>query len=170
MDKHVSFKQKEGGILNPIISLGVTALRFGFNAKYIGYNPIIANDNSSENLKASLEKKSKKYFDYGKFNVDKAIDFLELGGKIEIDKLNIDKLKIIIDLNKFALVVIKPAFISKTGSVSMNHKVIIAGYNSKGFKILNPFNAKEELVNFDDFLLAFYAATPELLIIEPKKV
>jgi len=136
---------------------------------YIGYNPIITNNNPSDDLKKSLQEKSKTYFDYGKFYVDEALKFLELKGKLKIDKLNIEKIKKIIDENKFALVEIKPAFINKNGSINMNHKVIIVGYTKKGFKILNPSDAKEHLWDFDTFLLAFYAATPELLIIKRKE-
>jgi hypothetical protein len=166
--KHKSFG-KGDKIRNPILSLGLTALKFGFKVKYIGYDPIIANNNSNpKNLKKSLKIKSKNYFSFGKFYVNSALKFLELGGEIVIDKLNIAKLKKIIDKDKFFLVEIRPAFISKNSSVSlnMNHKVIVIGYNKKGFRILNPSNAKEYLWDFDSFLLAFYAAVPEILIIK----
>ncbi len=168
-DKHNPFQTKSEGIRNPILNLGVTALKFGFDVTYIGYNPIISNNNSSNNLKKSLQEKSKTYFDYEKFYVDEALKFLELNGKLKIYKLNIEKIKKIIDENKFALVEIKPAFVNKKGSINMNHKVILDGYTNKGFKILNPSDAKEHLWDFDTFLLAFYAATPELLIIKLKK-
>ena len=147
----------------------MTALKFGFDVIYIGYNPIITNNNPSNNLKKSLEEKSKTYFDYGKFYVDEALKFLELGGKLKIEKLNIEKIKDIINKNKFALVEIKPAFVYNRGNINMNHKVIVTGYNKKGFKILNPSDAKEHLWDFDTFLLAFYAAIPELLIIKSRK-
>jgi hypothetical protein len=168
-DKHNPYQSQNGGILNPILNLGVTALKFGFDVTYIGYNPIITNNNSSDNLKKSLQEKSKTYFDYGRFYVEEALKFLELKGKIKIDKLNIEKIKKIIDRNKFALVEIKPAFVTKRGPINMNHKIIIVGYNKKGFKILNPSDAQEHLWDFDTFLLAFYAAVPELLIIKKKK-
>ena len=93
------------------------------------------------------------------------MEFLKLGGEIVIDKLNIQKLKKIIDKDKFILVEIKPAFINKKCSLSMNHKVIIDRYNKKGFHILNP-NGRKEIYDFDEFLLAFYAAVPEILIIK----
>jgi hypothetical protein len=168
--KHKSFG-KGDKIRNPILSLGLTALKFGFKVKYIGYDPIIANNNSNpKNLKKSLNIKSKNYFSFGKFYVNTALKFLELGGEIVIDKLNIKKLKAIIDKDKFFLVEIRPAFINKSSSVSfnMNHKVIVIGYNKKGFKILNPSDGKEYLWDFDSFLLAFYAAVPEILIIKNK--
>ncbi len=168
--KHNPFQSKNGGILNPIMNLGVTALKFGFDVTYIGYNPIITNNNSSDDLKKSLEEKSKTCFDYGKFYVDETLKFLELKGKLKIDKLNIEKIKKIIDENKFVLVEIKPAFVNKRGSINMNHKVIIIGYTKKGFKILDPSDAKEYFWDFDTFLLAFYAAIPELLIIEPRRM
>ena len=168
-DKHSPFQTQNDGIRNPILNLGVTALKFGFDVIYIGYNPIITNNNSSNNLKKSLEEKSKTYFDYGKFYVDEALKFLELGGKLKIEKLNIEKIKDIINKNKFALVEIKPAFVYNRGNINMNHKVIVTGYNKKGFKILNPSDAKEHLWDFDTFLLAFYAAIPELLIIKSRK-
>lgn len=168
--KHKPFQPKNGGILNPIMNLGVTALKFGFDVTYIGYNPIITNGNSSDDLKKSLEEKSKTYFDYGKFYVDEALQFLELGGKLKIEKLNLEKIKKLIDENKFVLVEIKPAFINKRGgSINMNHKVIVVGYTKKGFKILNPSDTKEYLWDFDTFLIAFYAAIPELLVIKKKK-
>ncbi len=168
-DKHRPFQTQNDGIRNPILNLGVTALKFGFDVIYIGYNPIITNNNPSNNLKKSLEEKSKTYFDYGKFYVDEALKFLELGGKLKIEKLNIEKIKDIINKNKFALVEIKPAFVYNRGNINMNHKVIVTGYNKKGFKILNPSDAKEHLWDFDTFLLAFYAAIPELLIIKSRK-
>lgn len=172
-DKHKSFKgrkgpKRKGFILNPIISLGVTALNFGFDVTYVGYNPIIVNNNSSEDLKKSLKEKSKIYFNYGKFCVDETSKFLELGGKIKIDKLNVEKIKKLVSKNEFVLAEIKPAFVSKKGSINMNHKVIVIGYTKKGFKILNPSDAKEYFWDFDTFLLAFYAAIPELLIIKKK--
>jgi len=167
---HKPFQPKNGGILNPIMNLGVTALKFGFDVTYIGYNPIITNGNNSDDLKKSLEEKSKTYFDYGKFYVDEALQFLELGGKLKIEKLNIEKLKKLIDENKFVLIEIKPAFINKRSvSINMNHKVIVIGYTKKGFRILNPSDAKEYLWDFDTFLISFYAAIPELLVIKKKK-
>jgi ABC-type bacteriocin/lantibiotic exporter with double-glycine peptidase domain len=167
--KHTSFKSKMGGILNPILSLGLTALKFGFDVTYIGYNPIITNRNSSKDLTNSLKEKSKINFDYGKFYVDTALKFLDRGGKIKIDKLNIKKLKELLDKNKFALVEIMPAFINKKANLNMNHKVILTGYNKKSFEILDPSDGKKKLWAFDDFLLAFYAAIPELLIIKNGK-
>lgn len=166
-EKHKPFKTEEG-IRNPLLNLGVTALKFGFDVTYIGYNPIIANNNKFNNLKKSLQKKSKVNFGYGKFYVDEALKFIELNGKIKIEKLNTEKIKKIIDKNKFALIEIKPAFINKRASLSMNHKVIVIGYNTRGLKILNPSDAKEHLLDFNTFLLAFYAAVPELLIIKTK--
>jgi len=166
--KHKSFGEGEN-IQNPILSLGLTALKFGFNVKYVGYNPIISNNNSIPlDLKESLIIKSKNYVSFGKFYVDTALDFLKLGGEIIIEKLNVEKLKKIIDKDKFFLVEIKPASIDKSSSLSMNHKVIVVGYNQKGFKVLNPSNCEEWLWTFDDFLLAFYSAVPEILIIKPK--
>jgi hypothetical protein len=164
--KNEFYSTSQGGILNPILSLGITALKFGFNVEYIGYNPIILNKDNKKTLEKSLKDKSKNYFDFGKYYVDIALKFLKLGGKITIDKLNIDKIKKIIDQNKFALVEIKPAFIYNNSSLNMNHKVIIIGYNKTGFKILDPSDGKEHLWDFDSFLLAFYAAVPELLIIK----
>jgi ABC-type bacteriocin/lantibiotic exporter with double-glycine peptidase domain len=165
--KTFPFKTKNG-IRNPIINLGVTALRFGFDVTYIGYNPIIANNNSSKDLNESLKKKSKVYFDYGKFYVDEALKFLKLKGKLKIEKLNIKRIKKIVDNYKFVLVEIKPAFVNKHGNIDMNHKVIIIGYNNQGFKILDPSDSKEHVLDFDTFLLAFYSAIPELLIIKKK--
>lgn len=166
--KNESYKTKDG-IRNPIISLGLTALKFGFKVKYIGYNPIIANSNTNpKDLKKSLKVKSKSYFSIGKFYVDSALKFLELGGNIVIDKLNVKKLKEILDKDKFFLVEIKPAYINKKSSINDNHKVIVNGYNNKGFTILNPSNCEEWLWSFDDFLLAFYAAVPEILIIKKR--
>jgi hypothetical protein len=97
------------------------------------------------------------------------LKFLELGGNLKIEKLNIEKIKRLIDENKFVLVEIKPAFVNEFGSINMNHKVIVIGYTKKGFRILNPSDAKEHLWDFDTFLLAFYTAIPELLIIKNRK-
>ena len=169
LTKHSPYYSNDG-VRNPIINLGVTALKFGFSVKYIGYNPHTTNNNSSSNLKKSLKEKSKTYSDYEKFYVDETLKFLELGGELKIEKLNIEKIKKIIDKNKFVLVEIKPAFVNKWSSIKKNHKVIVIGYNKKGFKILNPSDAKEHVWDFDTFLLAFYAAIPELLIIKNKKI
>ncbi len=155
------------GIINPIISLGITALKFGFKAEYIGYNPLIFKI-GKKNLKESLQEKLKTYIEFGKFSVDKTLEFLELGGKVTIKKLTLKALKEIIDKNKFVIINLKPAFIWNTVSLGMNHKVIIEGYNKKGFKILNPSTEKSEVIDYDTFLLAFYAAIPELLIIKKK--
>lgn len=167
-DKIDSFPLQKGGLRNPILSLGVVALKLGFSVTYLGYNPTLINNNSSNDLKKSLKEKSESYFDIGKFYVDQAIKFLDLGGKITFDKLNIEKIKKLIDKNKFLLVEIKPAFVNKTSVVSMHHKVILTGYDKKGFKILNPSDAKEHTWDYDTFLLSFYAAIPELLIIKKK--
>jgi Peptidase C39 family len=167
-DKHNPFQSKTG-VLNPILNLGVTALKFGFNVTYIGNNYILTHNNSSTNLKKSLNEKLKSYFDYGKFYVNEALTFLELGGKIEINNLGIEKLKKLLDKEKFLLVEIKPAFLHKKGATEMNHKIILVGYTKKGFKILNPSDAKQHIIDFDTFLLAFYKAGPELLIIKKKK-
>lgn len=167
-EKHEVFRKNDGGILNPILNIGVAALKFGFDVTYIGYNPIITNNNTSKDIKKSLEEKSKKYFEYGKFYVDEALNFIKLGGKLKIDKLNIEKIKKLLDKNEIALVEIKPAFINNRSNMNMNHKVILIGYNKKGFKVLDPADAKEKLIDFDSFLIAFYAAAPELLIIGKK--
>ena len=169
--KHQSFG-KGKNIINPLLSLGVTALKFGLDVNYIGYNPIITNQNKHpSNLKKSLELKSKAYFDFGKYCVDQALQFLKLGGKIITEKLNLQKLKKIIDKEKFFLVEVRPAFISKNSSVgiNMNHKVIVIGYDKKGFKILNPSDCKEYNWDFESFLIAFYAAIPEILVIKKVK-
>lgn len=163
-DKTEFYKLNEG-VADPIINLGVTALKFGFKVKYVGYNPIIANNNNPS-LEESLKEKSKSYFDLGKFCVDKALEFLDLGGEIVIDKLNVQKLKSLIDEYKFILVGIRPAFIKNT-SLSHLHKVIIDGYNEKGFHILDPAG-EDYFVDFDSFLMAFYNAIPEALIIKLK--
>ncbi len=160
---------KDNDIRNPILSLGVTALKFGLNVQYTGYNPIIVNQNKyPSNLNKSLELKSKSYFDFGKYYIDQALQFLELGGKIITEKLNVQKLKKIIDKEKFFLVEVRPAFISKQSSagINTNHKVIVIGYDKQGFKILNPSDQKEYLWDFDSFLMAFYAAVPEILVIK----
>ncbi len=167
-NKHSPFNSKKKDIRNPILNLGVTALKFGFEVSYIGYEPIISNNNSSDNLKKSLEEKMKHYFDYGKFYVSEAIKFLELGGEIKLELLNIEKLKNILNKNKIALVEIRPAFIHKKGSSEMNHKIILTGYNKKGFTFLDPSDAKKHVIDFDTFLLAFYKAGPELLIIKER--
>jgi len=166
-DKDESYKSNGKVIRNPILTLGVTALKFGFEVKYFGYNPIIINKKVS-NLKKSLQYKSKHYFDFGKYYVDQAIQFLELGGEIIINKLNITTIKKLVDKNKFILVEIKPAFIENNLSLSMNHKIIVTGYTKKGFNILNPADGKKHLWDYDTFLLAFYSAVPELLVIKKK--
>jgi hypothetical protein len=147
------------------ISLGVTALKFGFKVTYFGENYILSYNNKFDDLEKSLKEKSKDYFDYGKYLVDKALYFLNLGGKIKLELLNINKIKRILDKHKFALVEIVPASIRKNGNINMRHKIILIGYTKKGFRILDPGNAKEEIYNFDDFLLSFYQAGAELLII-----
>ncbi len=155
-------------MLNPMLTLGVVALKFGFDVEYIGYHPIIVNGNKKDTLKDSLKEKSKNNFDFGKYYVDKAIEFLNLKGKITIDKLNINKIKKIIDKNHFAIVEVKPAMLGIRISLNMHHKVIIKGYNKKGFKVLDPSDAKEHLLDYESFLLAFYAAIPEMIIINNK--
>lgn len=164
-EKDESFKPNEKSLRNPILTLGVTALKFGFKVEYVGYNPIIINKNKGS-LKKSLEFKSKHHFDFGKYYVDKALEFLKLGGKITLDKLNIKTIKKLIDTNKFLLVEIKPAFAHNSASLNMNHKVIVGGYNKKGFIIFNPSDGKKHLWDYDTFLLSFYSAVPELLIIK----
>jgi len=114
----------------------------------------------------SLQEKSKRYFEFGKFCVDKALEFLELNGEIIIDKLNTEKLKKLIDNNKFLIAEIRPAFI-KNASPNQLHKVILDGYSKKGFHILDP-SGEEYVVDFDSFLMAFYGAMPEVLIIKRK--
>jgi len=164
-DKHESILLN-GNIRNPILNLGVTALKFGFNVSYIGFNPILTNNNKYKDLKKSFKEKSERFKDFGKSYVEEAVKFLELKGKIRFEKFNLEKIKKIIDKNGFVLVEIKPSFINKKSSLSMNHKIIIIGYNKKGFKVLDPSDAKEHFIDFDTFLLAFYAAIPELLIIK----
>lgn len=163
LDKN-EFYKLPNGFANPIISLGVTALKLGFKVKYVGYNPIIVN-NSQLDLRKSLEEKSRTYFEIGKFCIDKAIEFLDAGGEIIIDRLNVEKLKKLIDENKFILVEIRPAFL-KNASINQLHKIILDGYNNKEFHVLDP-SGKEYYVDFDSLLMAFYNAIPEVLIIKP---
>ena len=164
-DKHESISIN-GNIRNPILNLGVTALKFGFDVTYIGFNPILTNNNKYKDLKKSFKEKSERFRDFGKFYVDEAVKFLELNGKIKFEKFNLEKIKKIVDKNGFVLVEIKPSFINKKASLSMNHKIILIGHNKKGFICLDPHDAKKRLIDFDTFLIAFYAAVPELIIIK----
>ena len=168
--KHNPYITKNGP-RNPIISLGLTALKFGFRVKYVGYNPIIVSNNSNPKyLQASLKIKSKKNKKIEKYYIDTALKFLELGGELIIDRLNIKKLKKIIDENNFFLVEIKPAFFWKNIPLDANHKVIVIGYDKEHFKMLNPSNGQEWLIKFDSFMMAFYAAMPEILIVKSPKI
>ncbi len=162
LDKTDFFK-KEEGVLNPVVSLGVTALKFGFKVTYIGFNPIVAN-NQIGDLTASLKEKSKTYFDFGKFTVDKTLEFINLGGDYKIERLDIKKIKSLIDKHKFIIAEIRPAFITNS-FLSNIHKIIIDGYNKSEFHILDP-SGKKYYVPFKSFLMAFYAAMPEILVIE----
>jgi|SRR3989344_4535694 len=65
LNKNEFYKENDK-VTNPIISLGVTALKFGFKVKYVGFNPIITNDLSGD-LRKSLGVKSKKYIEFGNF-------------------------------------------------------------------------------------------------------
>ncbi len=165
-EKHKPFLINKTKILNPIISLGLTSINFGFKVKYVGYNPLIANKNKSNCLKKSLREKLKNYDYYGKFIIKTSLEFLEKGGKIKIEKLTINKIKKLLDKYKFLLTEIKPAFINKNLSMKANHKIILIGYTKKGFKILDPGNGKPHIYSFDSFILALYTAIPELLIIK----
>jgi hypothetical protein len=167
-DKHESYFPKPDNMLNPILNLGIAALKFGFDVKYLNYHPILANGNSKKTLEESLKEKSKNYFEFGKYYVDKGLEFLEKGGEIIFDKLNAEKIKSILEEGNFPMIQIKPAFINKNANINMNHKVIVSGYTEKGFKILNPSDAKEYFWDFDIFYLAFYSSIPEMLIITPK--
>lgn len=169
-DKHDTYRMgQDGDILNPVLNLGVTALRFGLDVTYVGYNPIIFSNNSSKDLRKGLNDKSKKYFGFGRYLINEALKFINLDGRIKIDKLNVKKIKKIIDKDKFVLVEIKPVYLHGKGQINMNHKVIINGYTKKGFKVLDPSDGKETIWDYNTFLLSFYAAIPELLIIKPKR-
>lgn len=163
-----NFISEKWGLQNPQINLGVVALRLGFDVTYIGESHIISYNNQFEDLKKSLKEKSNNYFDYGKFCVDSALEFLKLGGEIKTEVLNIEKIKKILDKDKFALVEIVPASIKKRGDINMRHKIILIGYTKRGFRILDPGDAKEHIYPFDDFIIAFYQAEAELLIIKQK--
>jgi hypothetical protein len=161
-EKH-EFYSKENTVANPLISLGVTALKFGFKADYIGYNPIIAKD--SERLEESLENKSKTYFGIGKFYVDSTLEFLKLGGKVKIERLNSGKLENLIDRHKFILIGIKPAFLDSKAPPHLSHKILLDGYNKKTFHVLDPADGKARNISKGNLLMAFYADMPEALII-----
>ena len=169
-EKTKPFTSENTGILNPILNMGITALKFGFDVTYIGYEPTITQNNSSEDLLKSLKQKSKTYYGYGKFIIDNSLEFIKLGGKIKIDIPNIEKIKKIVDKNKFIIVEVSPIFLNKNATNrNMRHKIIINGYTKTSFKVLDPSKARKYNLNFDKFLLAFYSANPELLIIKPKK-
>jgi len=163
------FHSNSGGVMNPLLSLGVTALEFGFDVEYVGHNPIITNNNVSENLEESLKEKSDKYREYGKYVIGTALEFLRLGGVMRIDIPTIDKIKTMIDKHGFILVEIRPAFINNKMQLNMVHKIIVVGYTDDGFKILDPGQGVERFLNFDVFLAAFYASMPELIIIKEKR-
>jgi hypothetical protein len=163
-----SFHSEKWGLQNPQINLGNAALRLGFDAIYMGENHIIAYNNKFKNIKKSLKEKSKIYSDYGKFVIEEALEFLKLGGKIKIELLTIEKIKKILKKYKFVITEINPASIKKKGNTNLRHKIILTGYTKKGFEILNPTDAKKYIYPFDDFILAFYQAEAELLIIEGK--
>jgi hypothetical protein len=169
-DKNESFVMKNGSILNPMISLGVTTLKFGLGVEYIGYDVAIVNGNKYDDLLKSLKHKSRTYFDYGKFIVNKSIEFIELGGNLKIEILTIEKIKKLLDKNSFVIVEIKPAVINKKSlNRNMHHKIILNGYTKKGFGVLDPGGAKKYNLDFDKFLLAFYSAGQELLVVRKKK-
>jgi hypothetical protein len=164
LDKNEFYKTNDG-VLNPIISSGITTIKFGFKAKYIGYNPMVFN-NIKGNLKKSLNEKLKIYKEYGLFLVQRTIKFIELGGEIQIEKLNIENLKKLIDENEFFIANVRPAFYNENSSFNNIHKIIVTGYNEKGFIILCPTKARKEVIDFQSFLMAFYAGMPEILIIK----
>jgi len=87
-----------------------------------------------------------------------------LKGKMTIEKLNVEKLKKLIDENKFLIVEVRPAFI-KNAPLNLFHKIVLDGYSKKGFHVLDP-SGEEHIVDFDVFLMAFYGAMPEVLIIK----
>lgn len=161
-----NFFKTEKMVRSLIISLGVTALEFGFKVKYIGYNPMLVNRNPKQSLKESLIEKEKKYSGLGKFYIEQTLKFLDLSGEFITDKLNADKLKKLIDENKFILVEVKPAFLGQAHSISMNHKLILDGYNEKEFHVLDPARGEGRYIDFDSFMIAFYSAIPEILVIK----
>jgi hypothetical protein len=122
-------------IVNSIINLGLTALKFGFKVKYVGWNPILINGNDDrtiinkeeniDKIKKVLKEKSKKYKRINKFYVDTPLKFLELGSELVFEKLNIEKLKNILDKEKFFLVEVKPAFFMNKTTLEAMHKVIV---------------------------------------------
>jgi len=155
----------QGKVDNPLINLGLTGLKFGYKVEYIGYNPLLF---FKKNFEKEIKERQKKFFGYGKFVVSSALNFLKLGGKISFDKLNVNRLKELIDKNKFILVEVKPAFLRWPVNINSVHKFILDGYNKKGFHALNTNNGKASTIDFDSFMIAFYGAVPEILIIKNK--
>ena len=158
------FYKTDSGVMNSIMSLGITAIKFGFNATYIGYNPMIFRN--SNNLNESLNEKLKHYKGYGLFLVQRTIEFIKLGGKIKVERLDIEKLKRLADENGFFIADVRPTFYNEKSLFGNVHKIIVTGYNEKGFIILCPSNAKKEVIDFQPFLMAFYASMPEVLVIK----
>jgi len=164
-DKH-EFYNSERNVLSPMITLGLTSLKLGLKAKYVGYNPVVANQ-TNDNLKMSLEAKSSRYKDMWKFYVDKTLEFMKLGGEVVIDRLNIPKLEKLINENGFIIAGIRPAFMSENNHITnIHHKVILDGYDKtkNSFHVLDPVGKKYD-ANADNFLMAFYQTLPEVLII-----
>ena len=168
MEKHEFYKLPDGNARNPIISLGVTALKNGFKAKYIGYNPVVFNKVEG-NLVHSLKEKSSKYKDYWKFCVDKTLELLNLKGEVLISRLNIPKLEKLIDDNGFVLAGIKPSFLDYNAHISsLSHKVIVDSYDKdkSTFHILDPADGKGKSYHAENFYVALCNEMPEVLTIK----
>ena len=165
---HESLVSDSGNEINPPLSLGITALKLGYSVKYYTYSHIFFGNNRFSDLMENLEEKQRNYFGYGKYYVERAIEFLNLKGEFVLDKLGRDKLKSFIDDEEYPIVQIRTCFLSGKGNLGNRHKVIINKYDENGFYFLDPTSGEEKFVDYDTFYLAFYQEGPELLILGKK--
>lgn len=153
-----------------LFSLGNFALKQNFDVRYIGYNPMIFSNLKITDLKTALAGKIKINYNAGKWCCEEALKFIEAKGEL-VKKIPVLRdINLLLDKKIPVIVGVRPVFLRMRGKLSMNHFIIIKGYDGDRYYILDPAHG-ELKIDSATLLTAIYARMPEMLIIsKPKKV
>jgi len=152
------------GKLNPLIALGCFAIEKGLKVGYVGFNPVIFKDDKEANV-GVLKQRLPTYFSYGRFLVERAIRFLELGGEVKFKIPDAKDIETYLNKNALVLIGLRPALLDGKAGYNKLHYVVAVGYDEDNFFILDPSFENIRKVKKLNLLAAMYSRMPEILVI-----
>jgi hypothetical protein len=144
--------------------LAYSAIKIGFKAKLIGFNPLIIQKSQKE-LKDQIKERIKTNEGYGKAYAESYFKFLTVGGEIVIKIPTLEDINKALAINVPVILGIRPAILHLEGNFNQLHSIVIIGAENTEYIYIDPSTAKIEHVEKDRLLAAWYSRIPEMLVI-----